>query len=240
MNQFSRTELLYGKAAMDKLKSSRVAVFGVGGVGGYTVEALVRSGVGSIDIIDNDTVSITNLNRQIIALESTVGKSKVDVMAGRIADINPECKVTKWELFFNDETAGQFDFSQYDYVVDAIDSVSSKLLLAELCDKAGVKLIAAMGAGNKLNPAGFEVTDISKTSYDPLAKVMRRELSKRGIRHLKVVYSKEQPVKINPEDAERLMLDEYIERRTVPASNAFVPASAGLLIASEVINDLVK
>lgn len=240
VNQFSRTELLYGSDAMEQLKRARVAVFGVGGVGGYTVEALVRSGVGTVDIVDNDTVALTNLNRQIIALHSTLGMSKVAVMKNRIADINPACVVNTFELFFNEETQAQFDFSQYDYVVDAIDSVKSKLLLAEICTAQGVPLIASMGAGNKLDPTRFEIADISKTSYDPLAKVMRRELAKRGIKHLTVVYSKEQPVAIEKEKVVHLLDAEDLKKRTVPASNAFVPSAAGLMIASKVINDLAK
>lgn len=235
---FSRFELLYGTEALEKLKSARVAVFGVGGVGGYTVEALVRCGIGAMDIIDNDTVSLTNLNRQIIALHSTVGQSKVAVMEKRIKDINPDCRVRTFPLFFSEETREQFNFSDYDYVVDAIDSVKAKLLLAEICTNAGVPIIASMGAGNKLDPTRFEIADISKTSYDPLAKVMRTELKKRGIYHLTVVYSKEPPQKPDRERAERLLDVEDLKKRTLPASNAFVPSAAGLIIASKVVNDL--
>lgn len=228
--EFSRTELLLGKNAMEKLKNSRVAVFGVGGVGGYVVEALARSGVGAIDLIDNDTVSVSNINRQIIATHSTVGKNKVDVMRERVLDINPECRVEVHACFYLPETKAQFDFTQYDYVVDAIDTVTGKLQLVEQAEEAGTPIISSMGAGNKLNPAQFEVADITKTSVCPLAKVMRRELKKRGISHLKVVYSKEQPV----EPAE--VIEE--NGRHLPGSCAFVPSVVGLIIASEVIKDL--
>ncbi len=238
INQFSRTELLCGKEGMKRLKESRVAVFGIGGVGGYTAEALARSGIGELDLIDNDTVALTNLNRQIIALHSTLGRSKAEVMKERIADINPECRVNIYELFFDGDTCSLFDFTKYDYVVDAIDSVSSKLLLAELCGKCGTRIISSMGAGNKLHPELFEISDISKTSYDPLAKVMRRELKKRGIEHLTVVYSKEQPVELNLEEARQLLTEEELKKRSVPASNAFVPAAVGLIIASKVANDI--
>ncbi|MBQ9227434.1 MAG: tRNA threonylcarbamoyladenosine dehydratase [Eubacterium sp.] len=238
MDQFARTALLYGSEAMERLKNSRVAVFGVGGVGGYVVEALVRSGVGALDIVDNDTVSLTNLNRQIIALHSTIGQSKTAVMQARIADISPECRVVAHTLFFSEETKEQFDFSQYDYVVDAIDSVKSKLLLAELCTAQGVPLIASMGTGNKTDPTQFCITDISKTAYDPLARVMRYELRKRGIRHLTVLCSTEQPKKPAAEQVQAVQAQENSKGRTVPASNAFVPPAAGLIIASRVINDL--
>ena len=238
MNQFSRFELLVGTDAVEKLKNSRVAVFGIGGVGGYTVEALARCGVGTIDIVDKDTVSLTNLNRQIIALHSTVGKSKVEVMSERIADINPECTVNTYELFFGKDTEGEFDFSQYDYVVDAIDTVTAKLRLMEICTACGVPVISSMGTGNKLDPTKLEITDISKTSYDGLARVMRKELSKRGIKHLSVVYSSEQPVKPDSESVGKLLDAEDLQKRTVPASSAFVPPCAGLLIASKVICDL--
>lgn len=233
MDQLERTARLYGDEGMARLQQSRVAVFGVGGVGGYVVEALARSGVGTLDIIDNDTVSLTNLNRQIIALHSTVGKSKVAVMRERIADINPACRVNSYALFFNEDTQEQFDFSQYDYVVDAIDSVKSKLLLAEISIREKVKLIASMGTGNKTDPSQLRIMDISKTSYDPLARVMRYELRKRGIRHLTVLCSMEQPVK-----PAKVAKEDIPGKRAVPASNAFVPASAGLMIAAKVINDL--
>lgn len=240
MNQFARTELLYGSEGIKRLKNSRVAVFGVGGVGGYAAEALARSGVGALDLIDNDTVSLTNLNRQIIALHSTLGKSKVQVMQERIADINPACDVQTYALFFDDTTQAQFDFSRYDYVVDAVDSVKAKLLLAQICTKQKVRIISSMGAGNKLDPTRFQIADISKTSYDPLAKVIRYELKKRGIRHLTVVYSTEEPVKVNREEVTHLLDEEDLQKRTVPASNAFVPSAAGLIIASKVVNDLTE
>lgn len=223
--QFSRTELIFGTDGMQKLYGSRVAVFGVGGVGGFAVEALARSGVGAIDIIDNDRVSVSNINRQVIATHSTVGEYKVDAMKARIADINPECKVTAYKTFFLPETADKFDFTCYDYVVDAIDTVSGKIAIIECAKACGVPVISAMGAGNKLDPTLFEVADISKTSVCPLARVMRRELSKRGIKGVKVVYSKEQPAGGG--------------QRDIPASVAFVPSVAGLIIAGEVIKDLV-
>lgn len=234
-NQFSRTELLLGKDALEKLKNSRVAVFGVGGVGGYTVEALVRSGIGAIDIIDNDTVSLSNINRQIIATLDTVGLLKVDVCEDRIKSINPDCKVTKYNCFFLPENADQFDFSKYDYVVDAVDTVKAKLAIVEICKEKNVNIISSMGAGNKLDPTRFEVADISKTSVCPLAKVMRSELRKREINHLKVVYSKEPALKVNvPDDSDE------VNRRSVPGSVSFVPSVAGLIIAGEVIKDLCK
>ena len=189
-NQFVRTEMMFGKEAMRKLSSSRVAVFGIGGVGGYTVEALARSGVGAIDIIDNDKVCISNINRQIIATHKTVGRYKVDVAAERIADINPDCKVTAYKTFYMPDTQAEFDFTKYDYIVDAIDTVTGKLTLIENAKECGVPVISSMGAGNKLDPTAFEVADIYKTSVCPLAKVMRRELKKRGVNSLKVVYSK--------------------------------------------------
>lgn len=232
MNAFSRTELLLGGENMQKLKKARVAVFGVGGVGGYVVEALARSGVGGLDLIDKDTVSLTNINRQIIALHSTIGKYKVDVAKERVLDINPEAIVNVYRTFYLPETAGQFDFTEYDYVVDAIDTVTGKLMLAEQADRAGTPIISSMGAGNKLNAAAFEVADIYETSVCPLAKVMRRELKKRGIPGLKVVYSKETPMTQMVNDTERSS-----ERRT-PGSIAFVPSVAGLIIAGEVIRDL--
>lgn len=239
-NQFARTQLMFGSCAMDKLKNSRVAVFGVGGVGGYTVEALVRSGIGTLDLIDNDTVSVTNLNRQIIALHSTIGQSKVEVMKNRILDINPDCNVYVYNMFFDETTVDNFDFSKYDYVVDAIDSVKSKILLAKICYEKNIKIISSMGAGNKLDPTKFEISDLYKTSYDPLAKVMRRELKKIGVKRLTVVYSKEEPVKIDADKVADLLDEEDLKKRTVPASNAFVPSAAGLVIASKVIKDLVE
>lgn len=230
-NQFSRTEMLLGSEAMQRLANSRVAVFGVGGVGGYTVEALVRSGVGAIDVIDNDDVSLTNINRQIIATHKTVGRAKVDVIEERALDINPNVKITKHKVFYLPETADMFDFSQYDYVVDAIDTVSGKLAIVENANKAGTPVISSMGAGNKLDPTKFEVADIYKTSVCRLAKTMRYECKKRGIKHLKCVYSTEQSIK--PNNAEN-------NSKPVPASISFVPSVAGLIIAGEVVKDLIK
>ena len=224
--QFSRTALVLGEAALDQLAASRVAVFGVGGVGGYVVEALARSGVGGLDLIDNDTVALSNLNRQIVALHSTLGRLKVDVAAARVKDINPACAVTVHPVFYLPETAGRFDFHQYDYVVDAIDTVAGKLALVENARACGVPIICAMGAGNKTDPTRFEVADIHDTTVCPLARVMRRECRRRGIEHLKVVYSKEEP--IIPPGGVR-----------VPGSTAFVPPVVGLIIASEVIRDLI-
>ncbi len=239
LNQFSRTELLLGQDGVEKLKNSRVAVFGVGGVGGFTVEALVRSGVGTIDVIDNDDVALTNLNRQIIATHDTIGMQKVDVCEKRIKSINPDCKVIKHDCFFLPENADEFDFDKYDYVVDAIDTVKAKLALAEICKKNNVNIISSMGAGNKLDPTRFEVTDISKTSFCPLAKVMRVELRKRGINHLKVVYSKE-PAITPFENADVEKEKAGTSRRSLPGSVAFVPSVVGLIIAGEVIKDLLE
>ena len=235
MNEiFSRTEMLLGSAAMEKLKNARVAVFGVGGVGGYTVEAFARSGIGSIDIIDNDTVSVSNINRQIIATRDSVGKYKVDVAAERIKSINPDAKVRTYRTFYTPETAHDFDFSEYDYVVDAIDTVSGKISIVVEAEKAGVPVISSMGAGNKLDPTAFEVADIYKTSVCPLAKVMRKELKDRGIKKLKVVYSKEIPLKPEPPEGEVLPAGKH----RVPGSIAFVPSVVGLIIAGEVIKDI--
>ena len=220
--QFSRTVGLLGEEAVKHLQNSHVAVFGVGGVGGFTVEALVRSGVGKIDIIDKDTVCESNLNRQIIALHSTIGRDKVDVMMERMLDINPNVIVNAHKCFFLPETRSLFHFSQYDYIVDAVDTVTAKIELVMAAEEAGVPIISSMGAGNKLDPTAFEVADIYKTSVCPLARVMRRELKKRNVKHLKVVYSKEEPV----------------VRRETPASAAFVPSVAGLIIAGEVVKDL--
>ncbi len=238
LNQFSRTELLFGKGAMAALSESRVAVFGIGGVGGYTVEALARSGVGAIDVIDNDKVCLTNLNRQIIATHRTVGKYKVDVIAERIADINPDCKVTAYKTFYMPETAAEFDFSQYDYIVDAIDTVTGKLAIIENAVKCDTPVISSMGAGNKLDPTLFRVADIYQTSVCPLAKVMRRELKKRGIEKLKVVYSTEEPISVRLDDEMRSETANNL-RRDIPGSNAFVPSVVGLIIAGEVIKDLI-
>lgn len=232
MNAFSRTELLLGGENMERLKKARVAVFGVGGVGSYVAEALARSGVGRLDLIDRDTVSLTNINRQIFALHSTLGKYKVDVARERILDINPEAIVNAYSIFYLPETAEQFDFTEYDYVVDAIDTVAGKLMLAEQADRAGTPIISSMGAGNKLNAAAFEVADIYETSVCPLARVMRRELKKRGIPRLKVVYSREMPLSPIGGDS------EDPSGRQAPGSIAFVPSAAGLIIAGEVIQDL--
>lgn len=239
LNQFSRTELLLGSEAMEKLKKSRIAVFGVGGVGGYTVEALARSGVGAIDLIDNDTVSLTNINRQIIATLDTVGRDKVEVARERIKSINPDCVVTEHKCFYLPETAERFDFSSYDYVVDAIDTVKGKLEIVMRAKECNVPVISSMGAGNKLDPTAFEVADISKTSVCPLAKVMRVQLRKRGVNHLKVVYSKEAPITPVINDDAREELSQTV-RRTLPGSTAFVPSVVGLIIASEVVKDLIK
>lgn len=234
-NPFSRTQMLLGDEAMEKLKKSHIAVFGIGGVGGYTVEALARTGVGELTLIDNDTVSVTNINRQIIATHSTVGRYKVDAAGERALDINPEIKVNALKTFFTAETADEFDFSQYDYVIDAIDTVSGKIELAVRCEALGVPIISSMGAGNKLDATAFEVSDIYKTSVCPLARVMRRELRSRGIKRLKVVYSREQPVTAAG------CCDESAQgKRQLPASIAFVPSVAGLIIAGEVIKDLIK
>lgn len=247
LNQFSRTELLLGKQAMQMLKNSRVAVFGIGGVGGYAVEALVRSGVGIIDLVDDDKVCLTNLNRQIIATRKTVGKYKVDVMKERILEINPDAVVNVHKCFYLPETKDEFDFSKYSYVLDAVDTVTAKIQLVLEARDASVPIISSMGAGNKLNPALFEVADIYETSVCPLAKVMRRELKKRNVEHLKVVYSKEKPIRplddmavscrtncICPPGAEH----KCTQRRDIPGSTAFVPAVAGLIMAGEVIKDL--
>ena len=245
---FFRTELIFGKDGMKKLAAARVAVFGIGGVGGYTVEALVRSGVGAVDLIDDDKVCLTNINRQIFATRKTVGRYKVDVAAERIAEINPEAVVRTYKTFFTPETSGQFDFSQYDYVVDAIDTVTGKIELVLNAKAAKTPIICSMGAGNKVDPTAFEVADIYKTSVCPLARVMRYELKKRGVDSLKVVYSKEKPIKpsedmaiscrencICPPEAER----KGAQRKQVPGSNAFVPPVVGLIIAGEVIKDLI-
>ena len=232
LEKFSRTELLIGEKAVEKLANSRVAVFGVGGVGGYVVEALVRSGVGTLDLIDNDDVSISNINRQIIATTKTVGRPKVDVAKERALEINPNVKINIYQMFYTPETEEQFDFSQYDYVIDAIDTVVGKLSLVEKSKSAGVPIICAMGAGNKLDPTKFEVADISKTSVCPLARVMRTELKKRNITDVKVVYSKEIPQKTD-------LVDEKTGK-SVPGSISFVPSVVGLIIAGEVIKDLIK
>ncbi len=259
-NQFERTQLLYGEAAMKKFAASRVAVFGIGGVGGYVVEALARSGIGALDLIDHDTVCLSNLNRQIIATHKTIGQLKVDAAAERIAEIAPDCVVRKYPVFYLPETQDQFDFGVYDYVVDAIDTVTGKLSIIENAKKAGVPVISAMGAGNKVHPAAFEVADLYETSVCPLARVMRRECRKRGIDSLKVVYSKEEPLRPQGASAECADPAECaggaasgagngfgpdgaaadLARRAVPGSTAFSPSVAGLIIAGEIINDLAE
>ena len=249
LNQFSRTELLLGKEAMDKLQNSRVAVFGIGGVGGYVCEALVRSGVYHFDLIDDDQVCLTNLNRQIIATRKTIGQYKVDVMRERIFEINPNADVSVHKCFFLPENADEFPFEEYDYVVDAVDTVTAKIELVMKAQEKGVPIISSMGAGNKLDPSAFKVADIYKTRVDPLARVMRREMKKRGVKKLKVVYSEEDPKRpiedmavscrnncICPPGAQH----KCTERRDIPGSTAFVPSVAGLIIAGEVIKDLIK
>lgn len=248
MNEFSRTELLLGAQAMEKLKNARVAVFGVGGVGGYAVEALARSGVGALDLIDDDRVCLTNINRQIIATRSTVGQYKADVAKARVEDINPKCTVRAYKTFYTPETAGEFDFTQYDYVVDAIDTVTGKIELVMQAKAAGTPIISSMGAGNKLDPTAFEVADIYETTICPLARIMRKELRKRGVEKLKVVYSKEEAMTpivseenscrehcICPKDAQRTCT----VRRQIPGSTAFVPSVAGLIIGGEVVKDII-
>ncbi len=247
LNQFSRTQLTFGAEAMEKLAASRVIVFGIGGVGGYTVEALVRSGIGAIDLVDDDKVCLTNLNRQIFALRSTVGKYKVDVAEARIKDINPECKVTTYKTFYMPDTSDQFDFTQYDYVVDAIDTVTGKIELIMNAKKCGTPIISSMGAGNKVNPDMLEVADIYDTSVCPLARVIRYELRKRNVDGLKVVYSKEKA--IPPVEDMAISCRQHCicppgttrkctQRRDIPGSNAFVPSTAGLIIAGEIIKDI--
>ena len=248
LNQFSRTELLFGHEAMDKLANARVAVFGIGGVGGYVCEALVRSGVGALELVDDDKVCLTNLNRQIIATRKTVGKYKTEVMKERILEINPQAEVVTHQCFFLPETADEFDFSKYDYVVDAVDTVTAKIQIIMQAKEAGVPVISCMGAGNKLDPTQFKVADIYKTKMCPLAKVMRHEMKKRGVKKLKVVYSEEKPTRpiedmsiscrnhcICPPGAKH----KCTERRDIPGSVAFVPSVAGLILAGEVIKDIV-
>lgn len=235
---YSRTAMLLGQEAVKRLSEARVAVFGIGGVGGYVVEALVRAGVGAIDLIDNDVVCESNLNRQIIATMSTLGRPKADAMEMRVHDINPKCIVNKHQCFYLPETAAQFDFTKYSYVVDAIDTVTGKIQLVVQAKEAGIPIISSMGTGNKLNPTELEVADIYKTSVCPLAKVMRRELKKRGVEKLKVVYSKEEPRTPRSEYKEENKGE--INRRTTPGSVSFVPSVAGLIIASEVVKDLIR
>lgn len=247
LNQFSRTQLLIGADGMEKLRASRVAVFGIGGVGGYTVEALARSGVGALDLIDDDKVCLSNLNRQIIATRKTIGAYKVDAAKERIAEISPDTAVTTYKTFYTPETASQFDFSVYDYVVDAIDTVTGKISLVMQAEEAGVPVISCMGAGNKMDPTALTVADIYSTSVCPLAKVMRHELRKRGVRALKVVYSKEPAMTPAADDEASCSTDAVCPsgtqrtgtaRRQIPGSNAFVPAAAGLIMAAEIVRDL--
>jgi len=234
MNQFARTELLFGAEGMAKLAEARVAIFGVGGVGGYVAEALARTGIGSFDLIDNDEVSLTNINRQIIATHDTIGMPKVEVMRARMLSINPEAKITLHQCFFLPENQDQFDFAQYDYVVDAVDTVTAKIAIILKAKAAGVPVMSSMGAGNKVNPAMFEVADIYKTSVCPLARVMRQAMKKHGVKHLKVVYSKEVP--IVPAASEE---SKGTAGHPVPGSTAFAPSVAGLIIASEVVKDII-
>lgn len=237
MDQFSRTSILIGRKNIEKLQNAKVAVFGIGGVGSFTCEAIARAGIGNITLVDNDTVSLTNINRQLVALHSTVGKLKTEVMAERINDINPSANVICKNVFFSKDTLEQFSFQEFDYVIDAIDSVSSKLLLIEKCTEYKIPIISCMGAGNKLDPTKFEVTDIFKTSVCPLAKVMRYELRKRGIKKLKVVYSKEEAITPVVEETDK---EELNGKRSLPGSVSFVPSVAGLIIGGEVIKDLIE
>ena len=237
VDKFGRTRILLGDEAMERLNKARVAVFGIGGVGGHVVEALVRSGIGCIDIIDKDTVSVTNINRQLIATTKTVGMDKVDVMKERILEINPEVKVNAHKCFYLPKTKDLFDFNEYDYIVDAVDTVTAKIMLVMQANEANTPIISSMGAGNKLDPTAFEVADIYKTSVCPLAKVMRKELKKRGVKKLKVVYSKEEPIKAQAFIEND---DEVSAKRATPGSIAFVPSVVGLIIAGEVIKDLAK
>lgn len=240
-DQYSRTRLLLGAEAMERLRRARVAVFGLGGVGGYAAEALARSGIGQMDLIDNDTINLTNLNRQILALHSTVGMPKVEAARLRISDIDPTIQVRTFQTFFLPETAGEFDFSQYDYVIDAIDTVTGKLELIAQAKNAGVPIISCMGTGNKLDPTDFRVADISKTSGCALARIMRKECAKRGIKGVKVVYSQELPLEPQTDPKEPPEVPaEGSSRRCLPGSTAFVPGVAGLILAGEVIKDLIK
>ena len=232
--QFLRTQMLLGTEALERLQKARVAVFGIGGVGGYTVEALARSGIGQLDLIDSDSVSVSNINRQILATHSTVGLPKVEAARRRILDINPDCVVRTHQVFYTPETAGLFDFTQYNYIVDAIDTVTGKLQLAERARDAGTPIISCMGTGNKLDAAAFQVSDISKTTMCPLARIMRKELGKRGIKHMKVVYSTEEALTPTGWEEEAAALG----KRQIPGSVAFVPGTAGLILAGEVIKDI--
>ena len=231
-----RTAMLLGEDAVERLTKARVAIFGIGGVGGYTLEALARAGIGQLDLIDSDTVSRSNINRQILATQSTVGMPKVEAGKRRVLDINPDCRVRTWEIFYTPETADQFDFRSYDYIVDAIDTVTGKLQLVKAAQEAGTPIISCMGTGNKLDASAFEVSDISKTTMCPLARIMRKELGKRGIKHLKVVYSKEEALSPTGWEEEAKMLG----KRQIPGSVAFVPGAAGLILAGEVIRDIAK
>lgn len=236
MDPFSRTQLLLGSESMARLRKARIAVFGLGGVGGYVVEALARCGVGSLDLVDHDTISITNLNRQILATRQTIGQAKADAAAERVSSIDPEIRVRPMKLFYGPDTANQFDFSQYDYVVDAIDTVTGKLALVIAAQAAGTPIISSMGTGNKLDPSKFQIADISQTSVCPLARIMRKECTKRGIRNLKVLFSTETPV---PPSLDCPVSEELPEgRRALPGSVSFVPSVAGLMIAGEVIRDI--
>ncbi len=231
-----RTAMLLGEGAIEKLTKARVAIFGIGGVGGYTLEALARAGVGQLDLIDSDTVSRSNINRQILATQSTVGLPKVEAGKNRVLDINPDCCVTTWQVFYTPETADQFDFTKFDYIVDCIDTVTGKLQLVERAVAAGTPIICCMGTGNKLDASAFQVADISKTTMCPLARIMRKELGKRGIKHLKVVYSQEEALTPTGWEEEAKALG----KRQIPGSVSFVPGAAGLILAGEVIQDLVK
>jgi len=239
-DQFSRTRILLGEDGIEKLHNARVIIFGVGGVGGYTAESLARCGVGHIELVDSDTVSMTNINRQIIALHSTVGRYKTEVMRDRILDINPDAEVVVHNCFYLPETADQFDFKKYDYVIDAVDTVTAKLSIIVEAKKNDTPVISSMGAGNKMDPASFQVADIYKTSVCPLAKVMRRELKKRGIKKLKCVYSTELPMEIDETSPEYKAELEESGKRQIPGSTAFAPSVAGLIIGSEVVKDLIK
>ena len=232
--QFLRTAMLLGEEALNRLQNARVAVFGIGGVGGYTVEALARAGIGGIDVVDSDTISRSNINRQLLATHSTVGMPKVEAAKARILDINPQCLVRTHQIFYTPETADRFDFTQYDYIVDAIDTVTGKLQLVQRAVEAGKPIICCMGTGNKLDASAFEISDISKTTMCPLARIMRKELSKRGIKHLKVVYSKEEALTPTGWEEEAAALG----KRQIPGSVAFVPGAAGLILAGEVIKDI--
>ena len=233
-DELLRTAMLLGEEAVDKLQKARVAIFGIGGVGGYTLEALARAGVGQLDLIDSDTVSRSNINRQILATQSTVGMPKVEAGKKRVLDINPDCVVRTWEIFYTPETADRFDFTRYDYIVDAIDTVTGKLMLIQRAHECGTPIISCMGTGNKLDASAFEVSDIAKTTMCPLARIVRKELGKRGIKHLKVVYSKEEALSPTGWEEEAKALG----KRQIPGSVSFVPGAAGLILAGEVIKDL--